>query len=345
MDYLKQSVGIDISKKDFHVCFSVIGLDQRVKVKGSRKFENSPKGFKAFQVWYGKKSDGKTPLVFLMEATGIYHELLAHFLHDQGEYVSVIVPTKAKRYLQSLGNKSKNDKIDAQGLAQMGAQQLLPIWTPPTPSMARLKALVRELEALHGDRTMVRNRLEALRLSAVDLKDIMVRLDDQVDHLEGHIELVRKAIENTIGEDAELQEKVTYLTSIKGVGIITAATVIAETHGFVLIENQAQLVSYAGYDVIENQSGSRSGRTRISKKGNSHIRRALHMASLGVVRHSIPVFKALYERLVARGRRKMQAYVAVQKKLLVLLWTLWRKSQLFDPKYAMQQQETGSISV
>lgn len=98
-----------------------------------------------------------------------------------------------------------------------------------------------------------------------------------------------------------------------------------------MFNSVAQLVSYAGYDVVENQSGKRVGRSRISKKRNAHIRRALHMPALNVKRWHKPTFLALWERVYQRRKIKMVAYVAVQRKLLVLIYTLWKNGQIYDP--------------
>ena len=110
------------------------------------------------------------------------------------------------------------------------------------------------------------------------------------------------------------------------------AVVVAETDGFALIENQRQLTSYAGYDIVENQSGKRKGRARISKKGNSHIRRVLHMPAFNAVKYE-ETFKELYDRVYNRSGIKMKAYVAVQRKLLCMMYTLWKKDQMFKPNY------------
>jgi transposase len=149
-----------------------------------------------------------------------------------------------------------------------------------------------------------------------------------------------------------LQEKISKITTIKGVGLLTAATIIAETNGFALFTNQKQLVSYAGYDVVENQSGNRNGKTRISKQGNSHIRRILHMPALHAVRRNVPVCKALFDRLQGKGKKRMLAYVAVQKKLLILIYTLWKKDEPWQehkypgpeptPKKAILSLEIGA---
>ena len=89
------------------------------------------------------------------------------------------------------------------------------------------------------------------------------------------------------------------------------------------------MVSYAGYDVVENQSGKRVGRTRISKKGNGRVRRALHIPALVTVKHE-PYFKMFYERLYQHHGVKMKSYVAVQKKILTTIFALWKKNESFD---------------
>ena len=123
------------------------------------------------------------------------------------------------------------------------------------------------------------------------------------------------------------------ISTIKGIGMISIAVIIAETNGFALFNNSSQLISYAGYDIIESQSGKRTGKTKISKKGNSQIRRALHMPAFVAVTHQVSVLYHLYQRTLAKHGIKMKSYVAVQKKLLILVYTLWKNNAPFDPDY------------
>jgi hypothetical protein len=154
------------------------------------------------------------------------------------------------------------------------------------------------------------------------------------------IESIQTEVAHIVDADPELKRKLEHITQIKGVGLMSAITVIAETNGFTLFENSKQLVSYAGYDVVENQSGKRAGKTSISKKGNYRIRRILHLPSFNVVRYEGGFFKSFFERLLVNGKKKMQAYVAIQKKLLVLMYTLWKKDTPYQPNY--EQKATSS---
>ena len=121
------------------------------------------------------------------------------------------------------------------------------------------------------------------------------------------------------------------------------AVVAGETNGFTLFKNQRQLVCYASYDVIQNQSGAKTGKSRISKKGNSHIRRILHMAALSAVRNKVPIFYNLYQRVYERTGIKMKAYTAVQRKLLVIMYTLWKTEQKFDPEFGISDIHKSEI--
>ena len=126
---------------------------------------------------------------------------------------------------------------------------------------------------------------------------------------------------------------------INGVGKATVACIAAETFGFNLFYSMGQLTSFVGYDIIENQSGNHRGKTRISKKGNSHIRKALYFPALNVVRLEVKTFSDLYERVFDRTKIKMKGYVAVQRKLLCLIYTLWKKDEAFDPDYQIKLEQ------
>ena len=331
--FLKYSVGVDMSKEKFDACISIIDIEQKVTIKATRQFNNTEKGIKAFIEWAAKHVKFALPVVFTMEATGIYYEKLALALYEAGKSVSVVLPNKAKKYMQSLGYKSKTDKIDAKGLARMGAEQQLERWMPFSENIYKLRLLTRQNEDLQKQRTVLINRKEACQFSQYESEVINQQITSMLELIDQQIQEVKKEIIKVIEQDEMLKERAYKIDKIKGLGILTIATIIAETNGFYLFKNQRQLVSYAGYDVVENQSGKRVGKTRMSKKGNSHIRRALHLPAFNVVRHDQGTFRALYERVYKRTNFKMKGYVAVQRKLLMLIYTLWKNNEQFDPSY------------
>ena len=339
---IKYSVGFDVSKEEVEVCLSVINSMQEVKIKASRKSKSTISSFKELKQWIEKHLKEKLPVTVTMEATGVYYEELAMFLFNNGFYVSVVLPNKAKKYAQAKGFKSKNDKIEAKGLSYMGAEQCLARWEPFSENIYELRALTRQNEDLQIQRTMILNRMEALKCSGYKNRFIEKQELKILKLINQQVEEVNEQIEKTVREDEVLNNKINKICKVKGLGILTVATIVAETNGFKLFRNQRQLTSYAGYDVVENQSGKRVGKTRISKKGNSHIRRALHMPALNMVRYKQLGYKELYERIYLKTGIKMKGYVAIQRKLLVLIYALWKKDEEYDPNYLKRGMDKTS---
>ena len=328
---LKYSVGIDVSKDNYQCCFSTIDTQQQVKVKASRSFGKTQ--VEALITWIHKNRKQDVSVSITMEATGVYYEEIAWFLFTEGYAVSVILPNKAKKYLESLGLKSKTDKIDAKGLARMGAEQRLEPWQPFSERLYELRALTRQHQRINEQKTSLSNQLHATKHGRIQIRQVVDQLSESIQLCDRQLKQITEAIEFLVANDPELKERIDNICQIKGLGLISVTTVIAETDGFALIKNQRQLTSYAGYDVKENQSGAHVGKTRISKHGNSRIRRILHMPAFSVVRYRQKPFEPLYNRVYERTRIKMKGYVAVQRKLLVLIYTLWKKNEAYNPDY------------
>jgi transposase len=344
---LKYSIGIDVSSEDLHVCICVIDALQKVTVKSSCSVTNNTTGFRKLSTWIAKHhKEKKVPLVIVMEATGVYYENCALYLNQSGYDVSVLLPNKAKKWMESEGLKSKNDKIDAQGLAKMGAEKSLEIWQPAAEYYYQLRLLTRHYQGLQEQKTVFSNQLHALEQGMYQNKTVIKDVNQLLTLLDKQIERISEAIEEQISTDEEVKEKVDRICEIKGLGFLTIAVVLAETNGFALFKNAPQLISYAGYDVVENQSGSHVGKTRISKKGNCRIRRALHMPALSVVRHKEKIFLNLYERTYEKHHIKMKSYVAVQKKLLQIIFGLWKNGTRYDQNYKNKEhtQEQEQMS-
>lgn len=342
-------IGMDVDKNTFKACLIARLVSGQILVKASKTFNNNETGFKELLEWVEKHyKQTDTHRSFLMEATGVYHEHLAYFLHQQNQRVHIVLANKAKNYMKSLGIRSKNDKIDAQGLATMGVQQHLEDWKPISDKLYSLRSITRHAEALQHSKTIFSNQLEAASHSAFSDKFVIKTLKSIIKKIDKEILACRKKIENCITDDKELNAKYELFASLKGFGLMTFAVIIAETGGFELFKSQSQLVCYSGYDIVENQSGSRTGKTKMSKKGNAHIRRILHMASLNMVRYDITVFKNLYERVYDRTKIKMKGYVAIQRKLLCLVYTIWKKDESFDIHYkntSLEQEPKPFFSV
>lgn len=328
---LKYSVGLDISSKKIDASICVIDQDQSIKYKSSCSFSNTKTDFLKLSHWINKWSvDKSIPVVVCMEATGVYHENCAYYLSNNSFHLSIVLPNKAKKYLQSLGLKSKNDKIDAKGLARMGAEQKLSLWTRPADVYVKLRSLTRQYQSIQETITAEKNKLHAEELSAISSKEVIKQIRSLIRFLENQKIKIEHAISSCIKSDKEIKFKIDNICQVRGLSILSVATVIAETNGFDLFYNYKQVVSYAGYDVVENQSGTHHGKTKISKKGNSRIRRILHMPSLTAIGSEGTNFKQLYLRVYEKTGIKMKGIVAVQKKLLLTIYYLWKKNVPYE---------------
>ncbi len=338
LEVLKESLGIDVSKDSLSFCLGILQSDLSKRFKVSSDVENTEHGFKQLNRWIRKHKSLQGLPVVVMESTGVYHESIAQYLYDQGYAVSVLQSGRVKRYAQSLDKRSKTDALDSRMLSMLGCERELTAWKPPSDQMQQLRGLSRERSSLIKERSIELNRNHALTRSVYrDVKAAkrhhtrMKLLNDQIQEIELEMQLAIKA-------DAKMKEKIAYLQSIPGVSFISAATVIAETLGFAQFENAKQLTSYAGYDVVLRESGNYQGKTRISKKGNNHIRAVLHMPSMTAIRVN-PSLKPFYERLKPKKQKPLIALVAVQRKLLLLMFSLWKNEMYYDPDYETKKRQ------
>jgi transposase len=268
-----------------------------------------------------------------MEATGVYYENLVCSIYDSGKQVSVVLPKRAKDFSKTLKVKTVNDQVAAKYLAVMGLEKKLDLWERPQAEYIHLRHLTREKQGLQEQLTAVKNQIHAMESGAWTYKPTLTRLKQQVRMLESQINQVQSDINKMIKEHKQIKELVDLAISIPGVGVQTAATVIAETKGFAHMRNKRQLISYAGLDVQYHQSGtSISTKPKISKKGNRHIRRAMHMPALSSIRIT-DQNKSLYVRIVSGTGIRMKGVVAVQRKLLLLIYTVCKNKTPYDANY------------
>ena len=335
---LKQSLGIDVSKLNLSLSLGFLNERLVKEFKSRPDVSNDIKGYKVLLKWLGASVDPEVELLVVLEATGVYHQGIAHYLHDKGYAVCVMQSGRVKRYAQSLDQRSKTDALDSRMLSMLGLERNIRPWHPPSEKLQELKGLSRERSSLLNDRTVEINRQGAIASSVHSNVRALKRHKIRLKLLNTQIEAVEEEMRSLIADNEELKRKHEYLTSIPGVSFVSAATVIGETLGFESIVNAKQLASYAGYDVVLRESGNYKGKTRISKKGNSHIRAVLHMPSMTCVRCN-PTLKQFYNRLKPNKAKPLVALVAVQRKLLILMYTLWKNEENYDAEFEIKKQQ------
>ena len=336
MEVLRQNVGIDIAKDTFAVAFTVLLKGQAIKHIGTKEFQNNKKGFEDFFNWCKKLQVGNIEVGFTMEATGVYYESLAYYLFDKGVAIHVLLPNKVKKFAESLNIKSKTDKIDSKVLGQMGVERILDEWSLSSKVYRKSRALSRERQQLITNRTIVKNQLHAEAHTGEPMNTAITRMENHIGYLNKQITNIEKELENLVSGDGYISAKVKKIITIPGIAFLTAITVIAETNGFNNITSIRQLSSYAGYDVSIKESGKWKGKARISKKGNSHIRKAMYMPFLSSIRFS-DTYKTFYERLNEKKVSGLIAGTAIQRKLLGLIYTLWKNDAEYIENYEMKK--------
>lgn len=266
-----------------------------------------------------------------IEATGAYHIDLAVALSETpGVEVMVLNPRVARRFAEALSERQKTDKVDAQVLAQFAERMPFVAWEKPRDELLSLKAIARRLSALTSQRTKAKNQLHAAKASQRTPAIVIEDLDLSISQLETQIGRLHQAALDLIAEDEELSEVLALLTSIKGVAEVSAVQIMGEL--LVLPEDMSakQWVAMAGLDPRHRQSGASEKKTCISKAGNSYLRRALFMPALSASQHE-PHVAAFKGHLVEnRGLKKIQAVVAVMRKLLHAIHGMLRTRTPFD---------------
>lgn len=330
---VKQVVGLDVAQKELAVSLGRMYDDWTPEVYAHKAFANTQKGFMVLVTWVKKLTEEAVVVQYVMEATGVYHEPLAYFLEEKGCAVSIVLPNKISNYFRTLEVKTVTDKSASEAITMFGLEKKLNRWKRPKAIFKSLKQLTRERGQIVEERTMVKNYLHAEQAEAEPNKESIARIKKRIVFLNKQENEIKADIVVLVRSDEELNKSIQVVSTIPGVALITAAGVLAETNGFELIRNKRQLASYAGLDVKEKQSGtSVKAKARISKRGNKHLRKAMHLPALAAIRWD-ERFKAIFVRLVSKHGIKMKAAVAVQRKLLELIYILYKTNKPFDKNY------------
>lgn len=330
---LKEVAGIDVAQKELVVSLGRMFQSLDIEIFAYKVFTNSDKGIRSMIEWVSSCCEGSGHIRYVMEATGVYHEKLAYTLESMNIDVSVILPNKISNYARSLEIKTVTDKTASQAIAQFGLERKLDNWVRPKDIYRELKQLTRERDQVVEERAMVKNQRHAEKSEAMPNQKSLERIEERIKFLSRQEKEIKFDIATLLKSQPEVKQRVNNICTIPGVGELTAVTVLAETNGFELIRNKKQLTSYAGFDVKEKQSGtSVKGKPRISKRGNRHLRKSMHLPSLSSVKYNQP-HKDLYVRVVSKSGIKMKALIAVQRKMLELIFVIDKNQNPYENDY------------
>jgi transposase len=315
-------LGIDISKAKFDV--ALLRPDGKLR---HRVFPNSPAGFQQLSAWLAKQK--ASPIHACMEATGTYSDALASYLHAAGHIVSVVNPAIVKAFAQSQMSRTKTDKADASLIARFCQMHRPSAWSPLPPEISELQALLRRLEALIDMRQQEVNRLAA----GITAEPVRNSVTDHINYLGEQVAQTRRLIKDHIDQNPSLKQQRDLLSSIPGIGELTAAKLLAEIVDIKLYSSARQVAAFAGLVPRHNESGSSvRGRPRLCKVGAARLRKAMYFPAIVATQYN-PTIKALSQRLRDRGKCPMQVIGAAMRKLIHIAYGVLKSGKPFDPDY------------
>ncbi len=322
-------IGIDIAKDTFALCWAT--TPQTLSAVST--FDNADSGYDAAHRLLTRQQVVPATSLVVLEATGVYWEACALWLHQQGYQVSVINPARAAAFARSELRRSKSDPLDAALLTRFGLCMQPACWQPPERDMEAIHQLMRQRDAYVHLRTQLQNQAHALTHHVQPCQDALESLQRTLDTLADEMTGLETAVKRYLAAHPAWQTMLDRLMTMTGVGFVVAATILTETHGLNGFQNSHQLCAYAGIAPVLCRSGtSVHKRDHISKIGNPRLREAAYHAAVVAVRFCPPLH-TFYQRLLDRQKPKKVALVAVARKILRIAFALLTHGTDFDPDY------------
>jgi len=308
--------GIDIS----HLVFDVTDSDGNY-----HQFKNNSLGFRKFSKLLGTDSH------CVMEATGYYHYQLAYHLLESGMRVSVENPLAVKRFIQMRLSKIKTDKSDSRLICEY-AQQVAPKpWKGNSRHQMECLQMSRLLDVYTKQCTMLKNKVHGEEVLGKPNRAVVRSLKRSLKHIEKEMEgLERELLAMVRKVHGDVLARV---RTVPGIGMKTGLALVVLTDGFERFTSGSELCSYAGLTPVTRKSGSSvNGRSRISKMGNRKLRNLLFMCSFNACKYN-RACREIYERIVAKGKSKKLALIAVCNKLLKQAFAIAKSGRVYDERH------------
>lgn len=313
-----QFVGVDVAKDKFDVALEIN------KKFHQECFSNDRKGYQAFSRWLNKLTS--QPWV-CMEATGHYSELIADYLSSQHIRVSVVNPLQIKNFSRAKLTRNKTDQLDARIIAAYCEMMLPRTFQPRSDSHKELKDLSNLLDTLKAQHTQLSNQLHSAQSNTA--KKTIAKM---IKALEKEIRKVENLIAELINGNKELNENMELITSIKGVGKLTAYKILSHVPNMSNFRNAKQFAAFIGISPRQHQSGKYQGKTTISRLGSSTLRKTLYMAAL-VAKRFNKRLQPFVDRLQKKGKAPKSIICAVMRKLAHLIFGVLKNKKPFNVSY------------
>lgn len=291
-------------------------------------FDNNRVGFRKLSRWLKTHCAGSALRVGV-ESTSTYAEGVVQWLYDQGHTVYLLNPERTACYARSLGQRNKTDPADAVTIAAFVATHEGMPWKPLSPEQKHLRSLTRTRSQLVAVVTELSNQLRTATgpgRPALQAARRAVRLQ---------IAALERQIRDHLKQVPVLREQVRLLLTITGIGLITAATILAELPPITPDTDPRVICGWAGLTPHRWQSGQTEWRSRLCRKGNEYLRAALFMPALVAKRFNAQM-KAFAERLAAKGKTHGAILGAISHKLLRIAVGMLRSGTEYDPNWSLE---------
>jgi transposase len=315
-------IGIDVSKATLDVAVLDTTAESSV---AHRQVINDDTGIGDMLSWLQNKEGFSIKnCLFCVEHTGMYNYPLLQFFSKHSASVWVENPMQIKK---SLGlQRGKNDKIDAIRIAQYAHRfkERINLWQPAREVVDKLKHLAALRERLVETKKRLLTPVEELARTGNDViaKLLEKAMRKTITGLEKDLKAIETQMKSVIDNDDDLKRLYELVTSVAGIGFVTAVNMLVCTNAFTLFDNHRQFACYSGVAPFEYRSGSSvRGRTRVSQMANKKMKRYLHMASLAGIKTDQGL-KAYYERKISEGKNKMSVLNAIRNKLLARVFAV-----------------------
>jgi transposase len=327
MTLFQSFVGIDIASTSFVACVGTTPWKLTVKPV---KFENDEEGFVSFLGWLKEHNLQAQSTVVCMEATGVYGEGLAYFLHASGYRVAVEPPLNIQRKFPA--NASKTDELDCQYIAEYACRYVdrLSLWQPRAEILEQVKVLLTTRAHFSVQLTGHKNALHAVNRKKVSSELAKQVHHNMVEQITLSIKAIDKEIRRLIESDPTFKQTLLLLLSVPGIGLQLAAHLLI--HMQATLDPKA-LAAFIGICPIQHQSGSSVFATPTSRHyGPSVLRKLLYLAACSVRTHK-KQFQQYFFRKVAQGKHKKLVLNNIQNKILKIACAVVRSHQPYIPNY------------
>jgi transposase len=316
-------IGVDVSKKKLDAAMLLADGKYRSKV-----FTNDLDGFGKLVEWIDANvSAGRIQVHVCMEATGIYHEALALFLHERQIALSVANPLLVKRFMESERVRNKTDAGDAKALARFCDRTAPELWEAPSPAVRTLQALAGRLEALQEMKQSESNRLDVAHGA------VRQSIQGVLERLERSIAEMRTLMTQTIDDDPDLKRRRELLESVPGLGDKTIPQLLAYIGRPERFKSVKALIAYAGLTPMIRQSGTSVNMTRGTHPlGNPQLRQALYFPAMVAGRYN-PLVAAFWQKLKAQNKPDKVIVVACMHKLLSIAYGVLKSNLPFNAEH------------